>query len=266
MARITEESRRLFDTKMQPYKAAIQKIEEDEKRTLLTIGEGERASMERVRLCEQLLYSATLYALINNVSVALLGARNTDALNDGRKALYKAVIYLEEVVSPFIDSAYSEYEDKVALIAAIPLSRRYYLIRKLGLAIDLIIDGFGDNTKWKWSFVELQGRYAAVTKNFVDLRQLCKIYFEHESEDYDTAVFYLRLIKKLLSQSGEGYRDRYELSTRRLDDMGLAIRFVLALRRVCVMLGDVEESEDLKKKAEVWHDKMEEDRKRGHNQ
>ena len=44
------------------------------------------------------------------------------------------------------------------------------------------------------------------------------------------------LVKKLLAQAGEKYRDRYELSTHRFDDMRIAIALVLALRRLCVII------------------------------
>ena len=75
---------------------------------------------------------------------------------------------------------------------------RFYLIKKLGLAINLLEIAFGDNSKWKWSFVELKGRYAVVAKNFIDMRLAAKTYFNPSSEDYETTVLYIRLITKLI--------------------------------------------------------------------
>ncbi|HIW37355.1 MAG TPA: hypothetical protein IAA30_10290 [Candidatus Treponema faecavium] len=264
MAKITAEARELFNTKAEPYRTLISGILQNEKE-ILTLIERESfgTSYKKLILCEEMIYIATIQVLINNLSLLILGTKNTDALNDGRKMLYKAIIYLEECVTPLIDAPFSEYEDRVSEIANMPIEKRYYLVRKLGLAIQLIIDGFGDNTKWKWSFVELQGRFAVVSKNLIDLKQASKDYFDPRSLDYDTTVMFIRLVKKLLSQAGEKYRDRYELSTHRIDDMRIAISLVLALRRLCIIINDVDEAEELKKKAAVWNDRLEKDRSKG---
>ena len=60
-----------------------------------------------------------------------------------------------------------------------------------------------------------------------------------------------------------GYRDRYELSTHRIDDMRLAIGYLSAQRRVELIMGNAEEGEEIKKKAVVWHDKLLGDQKLG---
>ncbi|MGI5173415.1 hypothetical protein H0R92_07405 [Treponema sp. OMZ 840] len=264
MAKVTAESREAFSAKMQPYKDSIDKIFEKEKNiTALMAKDKAGNSYKRMLLAEDMIYITTLYVLINNLSVEILSMKNMDALNEGRKTLYKAIIYLEETVSNLIDAPYSEYEDKLAEISNIPLNKRYELTRKLGLAIRLIIDAYGDNTKWRWSFTELQGRFATVAKNMIDMKAATKIYFDPRNPDYDTAVYYFRLIKKLLGESADGYRDRYELSTRRLDDIRLGINYLIALRRVQIALSETEDAEETKKKAVVWKSKMDTDQKKG---
>ena len=129
----------------------------------------------------------------------------------------------------------------------------------LYLAINLLELALGDNSKWKWSFVELKGRYAVVAKNFIDMRLAAKTY----CDDYETTVLYIRLITKLLDQSAAGYRDKYELSTRRIDDMRNGIKFLLARNKLCLALGDKTNAEEIKKKAVVWKDKMNADQKSG---
>lgn len=264
MAKITAESREAFAVKMQPYKDLIDKVFEKEK-NLLALMEKDSAgsSYKRMLLAEDMIYVTTLYVLINNLSVKILSTKGLDALNEGRKALYKAIIYLEETVSNLIDVPFSDYEDKVAQIANIPLAKRYELSRKLGLAIRLVIDAYGDNTKWRWSFIELQGRLATVVKNMLDMKAASKIYFDPRNPDYDTAVYYFRLIKKLLGEAADGYRDRYELSTHRLDDIRLGINYLVALRRIQLNLGESEDAEETKKKAVVWKTKMDSDQKKG---
>jgi len=264
MAKIAAESRELFNAKMRPYKEAVDKSLEKEKDILTLISkDSSGVGYRKLLLADEMMYEATLYLTINNLSVELLDVKNTDALNEARKALYKAVIYLEEIVTNLIDAPYSEYEDKVAQISNTSIEKRYFIVRKLGLAIRLIMDAYGDNTKWKWSFTELQARFVTVAKNMLNLREAGKIFLDPRNPDHDTVVYYLRLIKKMTSQAADGYRDRYELSTHRIDDMRNGILYLASYRRICIVMTEAEEADEAKKKAVVWKDKLEDDRKKG---
>ena len=137
------------------------------------------------------------------------------------------------------------------------------MVQKLGLAIQMVIDGFGENSKWKWSFVELQGRFSVVAKNLLDMKIAVRDYFDPNSPNYDTTVLYIRMIKKLLDDSATGYRDRYELSTRRVDDINQGINFLLANRRISIALGYSDDAEEIKKKAITWKKLMDADQKSG---
>ena len=264
MAKITNEDRELFKKESKQYEDLI-KAELDKEKEMLTTMKGDAVGVEykKLILAEQMIYIATLYNAINSASVKILDVKNNDALNEGRKILYKSIIYLEEVVTNIINAAQSDVSEKLEAVANTPLEKRYFLIRKLGLAIQMIIDAFGDNSKWKWSFVELEGRFAVVAKNFYDFKEYIKAYFDPNNPDNENSILYLRLIRTLLDKSANAYRDKYELSSRRLDDMKAAINFLLALRRVSVTLGESETAEELKKKAMTWKEKMEADQKAG---
>ena len=76
-------------------------------------------------------------------------------------------------------------------------------------------------------------------------------------------VLYIRMLIKLLDASASGYRDKYELSTRRIDDMRNGIKFLLARHKLALALNDAKTAEEIKKKALVWKDKMDADQKSG---
>ena len=208
MAKITEESREQFNTEADHYKKRIDESLEKEK-NMLTVMKSDSVGVEykKLILAEEMIYVATLYVQINGSSLKILGVKNNDALNDARKILYKAIIYLEEIVTNSINIAYSELSDQMEAIKNTPIQKRYQLMQKLGLAIQMVIDGFGDNSKWKWSFVELQGRFAVVAKNLLDMKAAVKDYFDPNSPNYDSTVIYVRLVKKLVDDSATAYRD-----------------------------------------------------------
>lgn len=264
MAKVDSESREEFNAEADHYKKRINESLEKEK-SMLTVMKNDSVGIEykKLILAEEMIYIATLYTAINGSSMKILQIKNNDALNDARKTLYKAIIYLEEIVTNSINVAYSELSDKMEAIANTPIQKRYQLVQKLGLAIQMVIDGFGDNSKWKWSFVELQGRYAVVAKNLLDMKAAVKDYFDPNAPNYEPTVLYVRLVKKLIDDSATAYRDRYELSTRRIDDINAGINFLLASRRIAVALGSSDEAEEIKKKAITWKKLMEADQKSG---
>lgn len=261
---ISDESREEFALRQKPLRDKIEEYLKKEK-DMLAVMKKDSAGVEytKLLLCEDMIYLATLYINISNMSVQILDTKNNDALNDARKVIYKAIIYLEEIVSNAVDIPYSDLAPKVARIANTPVEKKFYIVKKLGLVIQLLADAFGDNSKWKWTFVEIRGRFAVVAKNLVDMKQASKDYFDPRSPDYDNTVLYVRLIRELMDSSASEYRDKYELNTRRLDDMRMAINFLIANRRIAMILGDNEASEEIKKKALVWKEKMENDAKTG---
>lgn len=264
MAKITGETRELFKKESEQYEKLI-KAELDKEKEMLTVMKKDSVGIEykKMILAEEMIYIATLYNAINTASVRILDVKNNDALNDGRKILYKALIYLEDVVSNIINATQEDVAERLEAISNTPLEKRYFLVRKLGLAIQMIVDAFGDNSKWKWSFVELEGRFAVVAKNLYDFKNYIKAYFDPSNPDNENSILYIRLIKMLLDKSANAYRDKYELSSRRLDDMKAGINFLFALRRVSVALGESEVAEELKKKAGTWKEKMDADQKSG---
>lgn len=264
MAKISEQTRLQFKEAVHPYEEKITATLEKEKTILNTIHPGDTGSeYKKLSLCEDVIFVATLYMAQNSLSLKLMDVKNNEVLNDARKMLYKAVIYLEDVVTNNIDVPYSDLTPYHENIKNTPLVQRFTLVRKLGLAINMLKDAFGDNSKWKWSFVELDGRYATVTKNLIDTKAAVKDYFDPRACDYETTVEYMRLIIKLLEQSASSYRDKYETSSRRIDDMRSGIKFLLALHRLYVVLGKTQDAEEIKKKAMVWRDKMDADQKTG---
>ncbi|GAB1481658.1 hypothetical protein MASR2M78_04730 [Treponema sp.] len=262
MAKISDDDRQLYIEKTKIYREHVDALLLREKNILSVISKDPNgAAFKRLTLSDEMLNLASNYIVMNGVSAAMLGVKNEEALNEARKALYKSIIYLEEVVSGLVDSPYSDYEDKLEEIVSFDANRRYMLVRKLGLAIRLVEDAYGDNTKWKWAFVELEARFATVAKNIFDLKNAVTN-LDPRSPDYEVTVYHLRTVKKLLMQAADRYREKYELSTNRIDDFKQAIGFLNALKRIHFLVGDREEVETVKKKSEIWSSKLEADQKK----
>ena len=262
MAKISDEDRHLYQQKTKVYRDNINAILTREKNILTLIqSDPHGIPYKKITLAEEMLNLASNYIIINNISQAMLNVKNEEYLNDGRKSLYKSVIYLEEIVTNYIDVPFSDYDEKVAELQSMDAARRYLLMRKMGLAIQLIENAYGDNTKWRWAFVELEARFATVSKNIFDMKNAFTN-TDPRSPNYEPTVYHLRMIKKLLMQSADRYREKYELSTNRIDDFKLAISYLGSLKRIHILMGEREEAETVKKKQEIWSAKLEADIKR----
>ncbi|MGA2481082.1 MAG: hypothetical protein ABSG63_20250 [Spirochaetia bacterium] len=262
MKKPSDEARRRYAEYSKDYKNAIEAIMEKEKKLKEVIAKGGTGvSYQKIVLAEDNLDVVANLLLMSSLSMSFLGVKNEAYLNDARKCIYKAIIYLEEIVTGLVDAPFSDYEAGLETISAVTDEARYNLVRKMGFTIDALEEGFGENSKWKWSFVELEGRFAAVAKNLLNLKTFVGA-MDPRSEGYSARLAHLGVCKELLQQAADRYREKYELSTMRIDDIKAGINFLSAVRRLHSVLGESDQADVVKKKAEIWRTKMENDLKK----
>jgi len=262
MKKPSDEARRRYTEYIQDYKNGIVAALSREKTVKEAIARNPAgASYQKLSLADENLNIVATYLLMSSLSLSFLGVKNEAFLNEGRKSIYKAIISLEEIVSAYVDAPFSDYEQGLEGIAAYSDENRYNLVRKMGFTIDSLEDGYGDNSKWKWSFVELEGRFAAVAKNLLNLKTFIAG-MDPRSEGYSARIAHLALARDLLQQAADRYREKYELSTLRIDDIKAAINYLSAVRRLHIVLGESDQADVVKKKADIWRSKMENDLKK----
>jgi len=262
MKKPSEEARRRYTEYIKDYKNAIDAALDREKKAKETLdASAEGANFKKLALADDNLNLVANYLVMNSLSLSILGVKNEAYLNEGRKCVYKALICLEEVVSPLIDAPFSDYEQGLETIATFSDDARYSLVRKIGFTIQSLEDGYGENSKWKWSFVDLEGRFAVVAKNLLNLKTFIAG-MDPRVEGYSSRMAHLGLTRELLQQAADRYREKYELSTMRIDDIKAGINFLAAARRLHIVLGEGDQADVVKKKADIWRTKMENDLKK----
>ena len=119
MAKVSEEAKRKYSEKIKVYKKLIEDHLQKEKQILQILKNDDTGSgFKKLMLVNDTLDIVSYYVLMNELSLVLLGIKNENFLNDGRKACFKALIYLEEVFTDYLDVPFSEYEE--SLEAGIP--------------------------------------------------------------------------------------------------------------------------------------------------
>ncbi|MDR0562035.1 MAG: hypothetical protein LBG73_05035 [Spirochaetaceae bacterium] len=257
MAKTLEGDRLQYEEKIQAYKSEIAKLSKREAQTLEELQQQDNAA-KRFALAEGVFNLTSYHILLNSISLAILKINNEEALGEARKSLSRGFGYLEDLVTGYVDVPFSDYAEKVAALEPIDGNRRYKLMRKIGLAIRLFKNSYRDNSKWKWTFVEVEGRFAAIAKNILDLTSI-NANLDPRSPVYESTAYHLRLLKQLLNDASERYRERYEQATNHVNDFQASINFMNALRRIHIILGESGEAETIKKKVDVWEAKMQGD-------
>jgi hypothetical protein len=138
---------------------------------------------------------------------------------------------------------------------------RYRLVRKFGFAIQSLEDAFGENSKYAGSFLEIWGKFSAVSKNLVNLKTAVSD-MDFSSPLRTVIMTHLGLVKSLFQRVADKYREQYELYTHKTQDFRKAIVYLGALRRLHIVLSERDEAETLKKKMDIWTTKLEADLKK----
>ncbi|MBN2651640.1 MAG: hypothetical protein JXR63_04595 [Spirochaetales bacterium] len=260
MPQIVNEKQKLWNEKYAELKSKLNEFKEKEQVLLNKSGSDREEAFKNLTLAGIALNMTSIFVLMDSVSRELLGTKSDNYLNEARKLCYKILMYLEAVVTPHVDVPFSEYEEKLNLIENFSDAKRLKMVRMIGFTITSVEDGFGEKSKWRWSFVEIRGRFAVIAKNLINLKQYIAN-SDPRIEGYQERIALMLRVKDLLQQSADGYREKYELSTRRIDDMKAAIDILNSLRRIHLALAENEKAESLKKKIDIWKFKMDNDMK-----
>ena len=134
MATVSSEAKQRYFEKIKNVKAWIKESEEKAKKLQEVLKQSEEGgAYKKLSVIEENLRVVSYYLLMNLLSVSFLGTKNEGFLNDARKLCYQVIIYLEEIVTSYLDVPFSDYEDYLAEISEYDDIKRYNLIKKLGI-------------------------------------------------------------------------------------------------------------------------------------
>jgi len=255
---VNKETKAKYNEEIAFLKRKIDKI--NQKIKYLESKNNEDENVVKFQIVSHLIDLVSIYCAMTDLSKNLLGYKNESFLDTGRKSLYKALILLEGIVTGVIDLPLNENYELLQSFESFSDADRLKLMKKIGYTISLLEDRYGENSKWKWSFVELEGRYTVVAKNLFNFRR----YQEKNDpnvEGFDDRYDYMFLIKELLERASNRYREKYELTNHSPEDMKKALDFLRALKRIHILFNEKNEVQNVTKRIELWSQKLEVDLK-----
>ena len=257
MAEIIKDKKR-FSVEVAHLKNKVDEINQKIKH--LEIKKDENDNLNKIRVASHYVDLVSIYCAMTDLSQSLLGYKNESYLDKGRKSLYKSIIILEAVVSNYIDMPLGENYELLKSLDSFSDAERIKLVRKIGYTVSLLADRYGENSKWKWSFVEIEGRFSVIAKNLFDFRTF-QAKNDPREEGFNERYDYLYLVKEFLIKASNRYREKYELTNQTADDMKKAIDYLKALKRIHILFNESEEVQNVGKRIELWSQKFETDLK-----
>lgn len=250
------EQQKYYKDKIEEYQKRIKKLEDG----LMDMPEVDFP--QKLNIAFLSLVEASYHCALSTISFTLLEMKMESAMNAARKLLVKVMVLCEDVYGKESDMPLSYNEEAHNIVEEQFNDKwKYDFLCALGYIIDYLKDMYGDNSKWKWNFVELEGRLALLSKNMINFKTFIK-FWEPGVEYYAERCNHMKLVKQLLADNADAYRMRYELADKHTDSMRFAIALSSTLRMVYVYLGEVDNMNKQKKIIDLWVKKMNDDGKK----
>ncbi|HNX22874.1 MAG TPA: hypothetical protein PKG60_02420 [Spirochaetota bacterium] len=203
-------------------------------------------SYYNLEIATYLLGTIELYMKMNDLSVAMLGIKNNKSLDVAKSNFSKVLLLLKETVGDEVErDSLRENEEYLQKIDKLnPRQILDFLIRVDAVFFSLK-NNMGEDSKWKWLFVELQAKIAVIFRNSINFSDILK-YRDPREKHFRDRREHLAMAKNALEEAAKQYRTKYELSSKSREDLKKSIEILEALRKIHMTLGESNEADKLK--------------------
>lgn len=182
---------------------------------------------------------------MSDLSIEMLNIKNNTFLENARKEFYKVLQHMEEVVGADLERSLKENDENLATINKLNPGQILNFVQRMHRILNMLKNKFGQDSKWKWSFVEWQARAAVITKNITSFSEVAK-YRDPRSDFFYQRRDLMQLSKESLTEAARQFRTKYEMAGKARDDLKKSIDYLAALRKIHVLFGEDTEATKLK--------------------
>ena len=202
-------------------------------------GNAKLLSYYKFSIVSKMLRQIELKLQMNVESEKILGIKNIAFLDLAKKTISAMFTELSVIVPFTTGSSLDGNRENLNKILKFNARQRLYLHKYCKYYVEQLIEAYGDNTKWKWSFPEFRAKVAILGKNIFDFREYQRTR-DPRMEFYYDLQEHVKLIKEDLFYAATEYANKYRISTKSTNDMNYAIALLDDLRRICSIVGDDE--------------------------
>ena len=203
------------------------------------------ASYYNLEMASRAMDTIDNYLKMNDLSVEMLGIKNNTFLENARKEFYKVLQFMEEVVGKDIERSLKQNDSYLATINRVNPAQLLVFIKRIHRIFENLRGKFGQDSKWKWSFVEIQARVSVITKNITSFSDVAR-YRDPRTKFFSERRDLMQLCKESLTESARQFRTKYEMAGKSRDDLKTSIEYLAALRKIHVLFGEDIDASKLK--------------------
>ncbi len=210
-----------------------------------------------IEMVHYLIRDIELNIEMNELSVQRLNIKNNKSLDNAKSSLSKIFQFMKETVGDEVDrESLKENEEYLAKIDKFNARQILDLANKINETFEALKTSMGEDSKWKWLFVEFQAKIAVMNRNLLNFSDVQK-YRDPRQPFFHDRREHLQLIKDSLSAAAKQYRTKYELSAKSREDLKKSIDLLEALRKVHMILGESQDADKLKSTIDAARQNME---------
>jgi len=229
-----------FNAKIAEQKKILSELDKDIAALKKSMAQNEKLTpFFHIGIASKILKQIDVYIDMNFMSERMMGIKNSNNLDTAKRMLNNLFLEMEKVITMDLDTSLTHNKDKLDQIKPFNPRMKLNFYKYVEKSIRRLIAGYGENTKWKWSFPELWGKLAIIGKNIIDFREIQAKRDPREEFFYDRQEL-LNIVKEALFSASNQYRDKFEISTKSSNDLVLAMKLLQDLRKIATMTGDTE--------------------------
>ena len=199
-----------------------------------------------IEIVNYLLGSIEQNVKINELSVNMLGIKNNKSLDMAKSNFSKVLQLMKENFGDEVDrESLKENEEYLANISRLNARQILDLTNRINDTFHSLKNSMGEDSKWKWLFVELQAKVAVMNRNLINFSDIQK-HRDPRSEFFHDRREHLALAKDSLEEAAKQYRTKYELSAKAREELRRSLELLEALRKIHMILGESNEADKLK--------------------
>jgi hypothetical protein len=229
-----------YNAKISDQKKTLAEFDKDIATLKKSMAQNEKlAPFFHIGIASKILKQIDIYIDMNHLSERLMGIKNNANLDTAKRLLNNLFLEMEKVVTLNLDTSLTHNKEMLDQIRPFNPRMKLNFYKYVEKSIRRLIAGYGENTKWKWSFPELWAKLAIVGKNIIDFREIQAKRDPREEFFYDRQEM-LNIVKEALFSASAQYRDKFEISTKSSNDLVYAMKLLQDLRKIATMTGDNE--------------------------
>ena len=155
---------------------------------------------------------------INELSVQTLDIKNQNYLDHARKEAYSIFFNMEKVVGADYELGLDENRAQLDAITEFTPKQRLHFLKALKDTITKLVEAYGSNSKWKWSFPEMHFKLAVLSMKLLDFLAYGKEY-DLKNPNYRIRREHFDLIIELCNFAAYEYWNKFDQSTHDVNDM-----------------------------------------------